>query len=183
MDAKFSQVKTLSCSVAVATRPKVARDTAQLDGEVHVLKPAGTITLRPQVIRWGPTAGPEPPMETLILPFHAEITESCEGGVTKAKGLYKNGGLDLNVEFPGTVTNVIDHLVNSYPALNFGPYDHSTSHLTLTYSHGANSCTWRDDETWKSCGECRAGLWSGPPLDCAAGGQRVCPPVLHPGNY
>jgi hypothetical protein len=116
----------------------------------------------------------------VILPFHVQVTEYCENGSKKAKGQYKNGNLQLDFNLPPGLINNIDHRVPGYAPFSIGPYDYSNSRLRFAYD--PSHCEWFDNETWKQCGECRAGLWSGGDLNCAAGGSRVTN-ILFPFNY
>lgn len=48
-------------------------------------------------------------------------------------------------------------------------YDFETSRVKFGYPwvRGERSaCEWFDNESWKSCGECREKLWSSGPLSC-----------------
>jgi hypothetical protein len=110
---------------------------------------------------------------TTILPFHFTLTEVCENGKMYAKGLWVTGSIQQPISlWPGLIISII-HRVPNFPPIQVGAYDYNHNRLRYGYSNGPVQCEWYDDETWKSCGECRAALWSGPPLDCAAGGFRV----------
>lgn len=140
--------------------------------EPNAPDPTATVTAIPRIIKVTPTVKGGP-IET-ILPFHIQVTESCDrNGDKKVKGRYTNGNLFLELNLaPGLIYDV-DHHVSGFPYFSLGPFDYSASRLEFAYAIGPNSCVWFDDQTWQFCGECRAGVWSGPRLDCAVGGVRV----------
>lgn len=75
----------------------------------------------------------------------------------------------LTIGLPPGVAAEVHHLVGNYPPFMLGVYEYEGSRLRFAYE----GCKWKDDETWKECGECRAGLWSGGRVDCGVGGSRV----------
>ena len=103
------------------------------------------------------------PHTAVILPFHIEMWEYCGlQGERLAAAVYKNGNMAQSLDLkPGLMTSV-DHRVSGYSNLEVGPFDYRESRLRFGYA----GCEWWDHGTWKSCGECRAGLWSGGPVDC-----------------
>jgi hypothetical protein len=133
------------------------------------LRATATTTLVPEVI----ATQTADKAYTTILPFHFSVTEFCENGSKKVTGQYSNGNIHQDVTlWPGLIVGIV-HGVPNFPPIYIGPFDHNTSRLRYSYTNGPIKCEWFDDETWKQCGECRAGLWSGPPINCAAGGSRV----------
>ncbi|KAH7370967.1 hypothetical protein BKA66DRAFT_191748 [Pyrenochaeta sp. MPI-SDFR-AT-0127] len=168
---------TLSCNVTVAwgiisqgdSKSIAVREVLPvIEAEAH--QPTKTVTQIPEVLA---TSSSETAAETLILPFHFQTTEYCENGAKMVKGRYSNGNLVRDMNLPPGLINNLDHLVPKFPPLSIGPFDHGASKLRFAYSNGAFRCEWNDDETWRQCGECRAGLWSSPPLNCGSGGSRV----------
>jgi hypothetical protein len=133
------------------------------------LKATKTITLIPEVI----ATKSAPNTETTILPFHLTVTEYCSGGKKSVKAKYKSGGILADMDLPPGQIIAIAHQVPKFPPFQIGTYDYNTSRLRFGYFSGPIQCEWFDDETWKQCGECRAGLWSGAPIECGAGGSRV----------
>jgi hypothetical protein len=105
----------------------------------------------------------------VILPFHFSVTEYCQDGSKKVKGRYSNA-LVAEMDLPPGLVVSIAHTVPNYPPLQVGPFNYDNSHLRFHYADKSIDCEWFDDETWKQCGECRAALWSGGSLNCAAGG-------------
>ncbi|KAH7384248.1 hypothetical protein DE146DRAFT_760032 [Phaeosphaeria sp. MPI-PUGE-AT-0046c] len=145
-------------TIIVDRRKRIANDT------VEDLK--ATRTLVPEVIATQTTLN----SETTILAFHYTLTEYCESGKRLVKGYYQNGNIQRDMDLPPGLINAIIHLVPNFPPLEVGPYKYDTNHLRFAYN---GTCEWADDETWKTCGECRAALWSGSSLDCAVGGSRT----------
>lgn len=76
--------------------------------------------------------------------------------------MYTNGNMKQEVSLSAGLITSVNHRVPGYPNLEIMPYDYARSRVVFRYQ----GCEWGDDETWKSCGECRAGLWSVGPLDC-----------------
>lgn len=129
-----------------------------------------TRTEVPEIIATGTTPGTS---STTILPFHVSVTEGCENGSKKVTAHYQNGHMSADMTlWPGLQVG-IDHRVPNFPPFVIGPFEYNTSRLRFYYSSGPIRCEWFDDETWKQCGECRAARWSGPAVNCAAGGFRV----------
>ncbi|KAJ4362500.1 hypothetical protein N0V83_010594 [Neocucurbitaria cava] len=147
---------------------------AQLPSEVNALAASKT-TLIPKIIQYPDNTG----TTEIILPFHFQTTESCSTDGTKlAHGIYSNGNVVAGVSLAPGVATGVNHLIPGYPDLSVGPFDYTNDRLLFTYTNGTNSatsCQWYDDEAWKACGECRAGLWSQPTLDCSspAGGPKL----------
>lgn len=123
---------------------------------------ASTVTLMPAILETTLPATP-PNHLSIILPFHIQTWEYCgPQGKLLAAGVYVNGNMRSSLEFqPGTVVHV-NHQVPGYKVLDVGPVDFGQGRLRFSY----NGCEWWDTETWKSCGECRAGVWSAGPIDC-----------------
>ncbi|KAF1921509.1 hypothetical protein BDU57DRAFT_544977 [Ampelomyces quisqualis] len=135
----------------------------------EALKATTTRTLVPEVI----ATRTAPNSETTILPFHFTVTEYCNSGKKSVKGRYSAAGISADVDlWPGLIV-AIAHRVPNFPPFQVGDFDYNKSRLRFAYSNGPIQCEWFDEETWKQCGECRAGLWSGGPLDCGAGGTRT----------
>jgi hypothetical protein len=160
------------CKVAVQWEDSASQDQpkplAAREDEptsVVVAKATTTRTVSAEVIA-------NPTSETLILPFHFSVTEYCDNGSKKVKGRYSNG-LSVNIDlWPGLIA-AVKHGVGHFPPLEVGDFKYDSSRLRFHYADKEINCEWFDDETWKRCGECRAGLWSGAPLNCASGGSRV----------
>jgi hypothetical protein len=118
-----------------------------------------------------------------IFPFHVEMTESCSrSSPKKIKGFWKNGDWAEGFELDAGKSLSIYHWIAGFPNFQLGPFDTGAETLRFRYENTVfyeageqNVCKWTDGETWRECGECRAALWSGPPLNCGAGGgERVC---------
>lgn len=134
-----------------------------------IAEQASTITLLPAVIQTKPPNSPQAQNE-IILPFHFQMWEYCLDGQRVAHGVYTNGNMKQSIYLkPGLMTS-LNHRVPGYANLDIGPYDYKESKLRFHYFRNAlmapEDCVWYDNETWKSCGKCRAGLWSAGPLDC-----------------
>lgn len=121
-----------------------------------------TVVLMPAIIETRTPTTPETQNE-IILPFHMEIWEYCINGKRLAAGVYYNGNMAQSLELKPGLMISLNHRVPDYENLIIGPFNYTASRLRFGYK----DCEWFDDETWKSCGECRAGLWSGGPLNCA----------------
>ncbi|KAF9700686.1 hypothetical protein EKO04_001930 [Ascochyta lentis] len=133
---------------------------------------ASTLTLRPAIIQTTFPNTPSPQTST-ILPFHLRIFESCHPGTPlTATAIYTNGNMAQALSLtPGLIFSVA-HRVPGYSNLEIGPFDYAREKVRFRYEkQGGEECVWTD-ETWRSCGECRAGLWSGPLVDCGVGGVR-----------
>lgn len=129
---------------------------------------ASTVTLRPAVIE---TVLPDTPKghKDLVLPFHIQVWEYCFEGARLASGVYRNGNIAQSLDFTNGSLNIVGHRVPGYaPALSIGfEYEESKVRFGFPWREGEREgCEWFDDESWKSCGECREKLWSGGPLDC-----------------
>lgn len=151
-------------STILTARPK---PTTAPPNEVHAA--ASTVTLHPTIIE---TAVPNarPPTMNIILPFKIQLWEYCTVDNSHlAAGMYANGNLKsaLNLS-PGLVMSV-KHFVPWYENLEIGGFDFAKGRVRFRY----RGCEWWDHETWKSCGECRAGLWSGEPVECGGGAMVV----------
>jgi hypothetical protein len=134
---------------------------------------ASTVTLMPAIIE---TAHPIPldriafPQTDIILPFHLQIWEYCSlHGERLAAGVYTNGNMKQALDLQPGVMISVNHRVPGYSNLEIGPFDYGSSRVRFGYAdgNGGKGCEWWDHETWKSCGECRAGLWSRGPINCA----------------
>ncbi|CAO2655359.1 Nn.00g104230.m01.CDS01 [Neocucurbitaria sp. VM-36] len=139
--------------------------------QVDTQKASKTIILAPKIIQT--STAQDPDAEILILPFHFQTTEYCANGARKAKGRYSNGNVVADIDLSPGVQTGVNHQVPGFPPFYIGPFDYNASKVRFTYTNGAVGCRWSDDETWRQCGECRAGLWSGPALNCGSGGSRV----------
>lgn len=141
---------------------------------------AYTLTLMPEVIR---TVLPNTPKETedWVFPFHIQVWESCISGSRVAAGVWRNGNMAQSLNFSSGELNLVSHRIAGFAPNYSIDFDYETSRVRFGYpwtkergSRGA--CEWFDDESWRSCAECREKLWSGPRLDCAdpsAVGMRV----------
>lgn len=142
-----------------------------------------TVILMPAIIE---TALPNTPQgrKDVILPFHIQVWEYCFDGARLASGVYTNGNMAQSLDFKDGKVNVVSHRVPGYaPDLSIGAFDYKGSRVRFGYpwkkegdGKGEAGCEWFDNEMWKSCGECRAKLWSAPALHCedkAAKGMRV----------
>ena len=131
---------------------------------------ASTITLMPQIIR---TVLPDTPkgQESLIVPFHIQVWEYCFSGRRLTTGVWRNGNMaqSLNFTSDSSKLNIVQTGVKDmfpYYSLNF---EFETSRVKFGYPwvRGEKpACEWFDNESWKSCGECREKLWSSGPLQC-----------------
>jgi hypothetical protein len=131
----------------------------------------------PQVISFKHLNNKEP---ILILPFHLQLTEHCapSSSTPLVKGFWQNG--DQTIVFDSLKPNMALSYTNpvlGYPNLRIGPFSSEAGSLAFRYANTvfyqdgeANVCKWEDGETWRECGECRAGLWSRGRLDCGSGG-------------
>lgn len=158
---RFFSMLSLVALAAAVTLPEVPSPPTASQQDV---KPTKTVVLVPTVLIPNPVPNSPFAAETSILPFHLQVTEYCENGARKAKGLYANG-LVAELPLPAGQINAIEHGVGGFPPVRIGPFDYAASKVRFEY----RDCVWYDDETWKSCGECRAALWSGGPLNCAGG--------------
>jgi hypothetical protein len=139
---------------------------------------ASTITLMPQIIH---TVLPNTPkgQEDLIVPFHIQVWEYCFSGQRLAAGVWRNGNMAQSLNFTSSKLNIAQTGAKDmfqYYSLDF---EFETSRVKFGYPWVRGEkpvCEWSDDESWKSCGECREKLWSSGPLDCEdpmAVGMRV----------
>jgi hypothetical protein len=108
-----------------------------------------------------------PPM--FIHPFSYQITQSCTNGFKHVSGTWRNGDFELTMDLAPGYTYQMDPR-GGFPTFTVGEFDHSTDTLHFSYRNGEFRCDWSDDEFWKTCGECRAGTWDGPALECTIGG-------------
>lgn len=129
-----------------------------------------TVVLMPAIIE---TTVPNAPQSQrdVILPFHLHIWEYCLNGQRLATGIYTNGNMKQQISLTPGLTTSVNHRVPGYANLEIGPFDYNASRVHFRYFKNertaSENCEWFDDQTWKSCGECRAGLWSAGPLNCA----------------
>jgi hypothetical protein len=107
----------------------------------------------------------------IILPFHFQVVEYCHNGERLASGTYTNGDTKQELLLKRGLMISFPHHVPGYANLDIGPFDYRNSRVRFHYFRpgqvASEDCEWYDHETWKSCGECRAGLWSAAPVDCA----------------
>jgi hypothetical protein len=104
-----------------------------------------------------------------IHPFSYQNTQSCANGFKRVSGTWRNGDFEFTMDLaPGYTYQMDPH--GGFPTFTVGEFDYRTDTLHFAYRNGEFRCDWSDDEFWKSCGECRAGMWDGPALDCTVGG-------------
>ncbi|KAF3043001.1 hypothetical protein E8E12_009985 [Didymella heteroderae] len=139
-----------------------------------------TITLMPQIIK---TVLPNTPkgQEDLVFPFHIQVWEYCFSGRRLAAGVWRNGNMAQSLNFTGNSDklNIVQTEAKGMFQYNSIDFDFEASRVKFEYPwvRGEQpACEWFDNESWKSCGECREKLWSSSPLDCEdplAVGMRV----------
>ncbi|KAJ4984877.1 hypothetical protein SVAN01_09661 [Stagonosporopsis vannaccii] len=118
---------------------------------IHPLA-TSTITPHPAIIA-SPVPSAHPPTAHIILPFQIQLWEYCgPAGARLAAGKYLNGNLGCALDLSPRMVMVVKHFIPCFDALQIGPYDYSKGVVRFGY----RGCGWRDDETWRSCGECRA---------------------------
>jgi hypothetical protein len=155
--------------LAIRDREEAPVDATSKEAPVLVATPTTTRTTSMDVEVIATHTAASATSETTILPFHMTVTEYCNHGEMAVKGLWVTGRIKKDIDlWPGLVVSVV-HLVPHFPPIQVGAYDYKQSRLRYGYFNDPTKCEWYDDETWKTCGECRAALWSGPPLNCAAG--------------
>ncbi|KAF1933230.1 uncharacterized protein M421DRAFT_415584 [Didymella exigua CBS 183.55] len=139
---------------------------------------ASTFTLRPEVII---TALPNTPkgQKDWVFPFRIQVWEYCFSGSRLAAGVWRNGNMAQSLNFTRDRLNLVGHRVPGFAPYYRVDFDYDGSRVKFGYpwkkDEGAE-CEWFDNESWKSCGECREKLWSSGPLDCenhSAVGMRV----------
>ena len=130
-----------------------------------------TVTLMPAIIETHvPNSGTAE--KSVILPFHLQIWEYCNlKGEKLAAGVYSNGNIKSALDLRPDNMIRVNHRIPGYATLDIGPFDYQQSRVRFGYADGVGDggvkgCEWFDPETWKSCGECRAGLWSAGPIGC-----------------
>jgi hypothetical protein len=146
----------------ISAAPSTITATPTLINEDEAIAQASTVTLQPAIIQTAVPTSPDHTLTSVILPFHLQIWEYCIDDRRLAHGMYTNGNMKQEVSLSAGLITSVNHRVPGYPNLEIMPYDYARSRVVFRYQ----GCEWGDDETWKSCGECRAGLWSVGPLDC-----------------
>jgi hypothetical protein len=171
------QTHHIDCWVGVAEIDSASQDALAARDEPARVEPARVVPAQASKTTISPEVLVRPTgllYRPVILPFHFTITEYCTGPKKYVRGIYSNG-LVVNMNLNPTMTNNLNHTITEYPDLTIGPYATDKSRLRFYYKSAERNieCEWFDDETWRRCGECRAGLWSGEMLNCGKGGSRV----------
>jgi hypothetical protein len=167
----------ITCRVVVARRASADANTAQVAGRDTIPNPAvasnptTTIALAHDHQATAPPDLAVSNKAVEIATFHFRLVEYCNGTDKKYKGTFRSAFGDADFDFAPAQAYAMDIAPNqALGNLVLGPVDQNTGRLRYYYRHqyGPVNFEWFDDETWKQCGECRAGLWSGGPMDCSA---------------
>jgi hypothetical protein len=167
----------ITCRVVVARRESAEASNAQVARRetvpdlVVASNPTTTIAL---TYDYHATATPDLTVSSKaveIATFHFRLVEYCASTDKGYKGTFRSAFGDADLDFAPAQAYALDIAPDqTLGNLVLGPIDQYTGRLRYYYrhQHGPLNCEWFDDERWKRCGECRAGLWSGAPMDCSA---------------
>lgn len=107
------------------------------------------------------TASPTRPV-VKVLTFSLSISEICNDfSYFAVIGWYESGSMSFVIRHlhPDIYLNIPN--VEDYEPMKLR-YNLNLSRAEFAYK----GCLWHGDETWRRCGECRAGQWSRQPLNC-----------------